>query len=121
MADDDFRAKAMAMYQTRGKAATAEAAKAVKSSVRKDKGDALAKDDYRSMASKLYKAKGTEKLCEDCSKAGTRNARKKTAYYGARERPPPPPPRLATCCADQRERLTARTCCWAQGCRTTAG
>ena len=121
MADDDFRAKAMAMYQTRGKAATAEAAKAVKSSVRKDKSDALAKDDYRSMASKLYKAKGTEKLCEDCSKAGTRNARKKTAYYGAREHPPPRPsaPRRL----DRRERLTARTRvhCWAQGCRTTAG
>ena len=120
MADDDFRAKAMAMYQTRGKAATAEAAKAVKSSVRKDKSDALAKDDYRSMASKLYKAKGTEKLCEDCSKAGTRNARKKTAYYGAREHPPPPPPRLAalTGASDSRR---ARVHCWAQGCRTTAG
>ena len=118
MADDDFRAKAMAMYQTRGKAATAEAAKAVKSSVRKDKSDALAKDDYRSMASKLYKAKGTEKLCEDCSKAGTRNARKKTAYYGARERSPPPPPRLAalTGASDSRRARAA-----GQGCRTTAG
>ena len=77
--EDDFRARAMAMYQARGKADTAEAAKLVKNSVRKEAGDDLAKDDYRTAAAKLYKMQGPEKLCEDCFKPGSR---KQTAYYG---------------------------------------
>eukprot|EP01046_Picozoa_sp_COSAG06_P048144 COSAG06_NODE_7138_length_2616_cov_2.280095_3_plen_167_part_00 len=81
--EDDFHARAMAMYQARGKAETAEAAKLVKKSVKKEASDELEKDDYRAAAAKLYKLQGPEKLCEECSSdSGKPGARKKNAFYG---------------------------------------
>jgi hypothetical protein len=52
--EDDFHARAMAMYQARGKAEMAEAAKLVKKSVKKEASVELEKDDYRAAAAKLY-------------------------------------------------------------------
>lgn len=81
--EDDFRARAMAMYQARGKTETTEAAKRVKKSVKKEMSTQLEKDDYRAAANKLYTLKGPEKLCEDCSSdSGRPGKRKKNAYYG---------------------------------------
>jgi hypothetical protein len=81
--EDDFHARAMAMYQARGKAETAEAAKLVKKSVKKEASDELEKDDYRAAAAKLYWLQGPEKLCEErSSDSGKPGARKKNAFYG---------------------------------------
>lgn len=81
--EDDFRARAMAMYRAQGKTETTEAAKRVKKSVKKEASSQLEKDDYRAAAKKLYTLKGPEKLCQDCSSdSGRPGALKKNAYYG---------------------------------------
>lgn len=81
--EDDFRTRAMAMYQARGKTETTEAAKRVKKSVRKEASSELQQDDYRSAAKKLYALKGPEKLCEECSSdSGKPGKLKKNAFYG---------------------------------------
>jgi hypothetical protein len=56
---DDFRARAMAMYKTRGKAQTKEAARKVKRSITKDKAAELGTGDYKSLAMKLYNMEPT--------------------------------------------------------------
>ena len=60
-AEHDFRARAMAMYQTRGKAETMQAARSVKQSVSKAKSKELAENDYHNMAMKLYNMEPTAK------------------------------------------------------------
>eukprot|EP01043_Picozoa_sp_COSAG02_P029732 COSAG02_NODE_1863_length_10608_cov_128.518508_8_plen_295_part_00 len=81
--EDDFRARAMAIYQARGKGETTEAAKHVKKSIKKEASAELQQDAYRSAAKKLYAMKGPEKLCEECSSnSGKPGKLKKNAFYG---------------------------------------
>ena len=81
---DEFRARAMEMYKARGKAATVEAAKLVKKSVKKEAAGELQADDFTNAAKKLYSLKGPVKLCEDCSSKDDQavGKLKKNAFYG---------------------------------------